>query len=260
MVLKCTGTEAERNFYSTCSSPKYSIAWIDAYLEAWLLSENNRLSMHKSALFTVHLFLWPYTTSRQIFVCAPSVDVWLVSKAVCVSCFTFKVMQLVYSPFTLQACYPTPAAARRQAQVFMASIKKCAFPVTLQLEIYSTFDKHTELKKKGVFNLYRSLDSVGCACSQRIQLLVHVCVRVSLSMYASHCVRMCRSVCLCVRVCMWVCGFFFVCVCARERECVCTPSLPALKHQQQITDGPPALEVFYFPAEARYVKNKHVQH
>lgn len=38
------------------------------------------------------------------------------------------------------------------------------------------------------------------------------------------------------------------------------PSPPALKHQQQITDGPPALEVFYFPAEARYVKNKHVQH
>lgn len=26
--------------------------------------------------------------------------------------------------------------------------KVCAFPVTLQLEIYSAFDKHTELKKK----------------------------------------------------------------------------------------------------------------
>lgn len=185
--------------------------------------------MHKSALFTMHLFLWPYT-SRQIFVCAPSVDVWLVSKAVCVSCFTFKVMQLVYSPFTLQACYPTPAAARRQAQVFMASIKKCAFPVTLQLEIYSTFDKHTELKKKekkkGVFNLYRSLDSVGCVCSQRIQLLVHVCVRVSLSMYASHCVRMCRSVCLCVRVCMRVC-VFCVCACVCTRESVCVHTEPA---------------------------------
>lgn len=41
--------------------------------------------------------------------------------------------------------------------------------------------------------------------------------------------------------------------------CMCAGP-PAPTHQQQITDGPPALEVFYFPAEARYVKNKHVQH
>lgn len=57
---------------------------------------------------------------------------------------------------------------------------------------------------------------------------------------------------------------FRVCVCvfwlrrARTRARPARP--PALKHQQQITDGPAALEVFYFPAEARYVKNKHVQH
>lgn len=72
-------------------------------------------------------------------------------------------------------------------------------------------------------------------------------------MYASRFVRMCRSVCPCVFVCLRA---FFVCV----RVSVCILSPPALKHQQQITDGPPALEVFYFPAEARYVKNKHVQH
>lgn len=72
MVLKCT--EAERNFCSRYSHPKYSVALIEGYLEAGLLSEHNRLSMHKRVLFTKHLLLWPYT-SRQSSVCAPSVDV-----------------------------------------------------------------------------------------------------------------------------------------------------------------------------------------
>ncbi len=132
----------------------------------------------------------------------------------------------------------------------------CALPVTLQPEIYSTFDKHTELKK-GVFNLYRSLEPVCCACSPRILLLVHVCARTCLAVYVR--LPLCENVSICLPACVCVCApVCILCVC--ERVCVCTPSPPALKHQQQITDGPPALEVFYFPAEARYVKNKHVQH
>lgn len=91
------------------------------------------------------------------------------------------------------------------------------------------------------------------AVSTRVRTCLAVYVRLPLCENVS----ICLPVCACLYVSVW---FFFVCVCARERECVCTPSLPALKHQQQITDGPPALEVFYFPAEARYVKNKHVQH
>lgn len=108
--------------------------------------------------------------------------------------------------------------------------------------------------------MYRSLEPVCCACSQRILLLVHVCARTCLAVYVR--LTLCENVsiclparvCVCLRACVPVC--VFLCV----RASVCTPSPPALKHQQQITDGPPALEVFYFPAEARYVKNKHVQH
>lgn len=89
-----------------------------------------------------------------------------------------------------------------------------------------------------------------------------MCVRMCLAVYVR--LPLCEnvSICLpaCVRLCVCVCfcerGRVYVCV----RVCLRTLSPPALKHQQQITDGPPALEVFYFPAEARYVKNKHVQH
>lgn len=89
-----------------------------------------------------------------------------------------------------------------------------------------------------MFNLYRSLDAVECASSRRILLLIHVCLAVYVHLPRWENVSICPPACV----------------------CVCALSLPALKHQQQITDGPPALEVFYFPAEARYVKNKHVQH
>lgn len=102
--------------------------------------------------------------------------------------------------------------------------------------------------------MYRSLEPVCCACSQRILLLAHVCARMCLAVYVR--LPLCEnvSICLPARLCVRLCVF----LCARAS--VCTRSPPALKHQQQITDGPPALEVFYFPAEARYVKNKHVQH
>jgi len=79
-----------------------------------------------------------------------------------------------------------------------------------------------------------------------VSTCVCVCVRMCLAVYVR--LLLCEDLSISLPVC--VC----VCVCVRAR------SPPALKHQQQITDGPPALEVFYFPAEARYVINEHVQH
>lgn len=130
-------------------------------------------------------------------------------------------MQLVYSPFTPPTYYPAPAAARRQAQVFMASIKSVCIPCHPAAEDLQHIWQ-THWIKKGVFNLYKSLEPVCCACSRRILLLVHVCACVSLSMYASCCVRMRRSVCvyacvcICVPVCISLCMCVSVCVCASE--------------------------------------------
>lgn len=55
-------------------------------------------------------------------------------------------VHLVYPPplFTLPAYYPAPAAEKRQARVFMASIKIVCIPSHLHPVIYSAFDKHTE--------------------------------------------------------------------------------------------------------------------
>lgn len=117
-------------------------------------------------------------------------------------------------PFTLPAYYPAPAAEKRQARVFMASIKIVCIPSHLHPVIYSAFDKHTEWKKKGgrkgVFNLYRSLERVCCACSRRILLLVRVCAHVSYRLRTTHLpLRENMSICLpaFLRVYLYACVY-----------------------------------------------------
>lgn len=173
-----------------------------------------------------------------------ALDINVMQRAVsCVSCFVF--IQPVYSPFhttnTLSSicCQETEPGIYGEHKNWVHSPS----PIVQDLQhIWQIF-----WIKKGMFSLYKSLDPVFCASSQRI-------VHASRCVSTPPCwVEMCRSVCswCYICVCTPVCIFGRVCV---------HWNLPALKHQQQITDGPPALEVFYFPEEARYVKNKHVQH
>lgn len=107
---------------------------IKTYKEAGPLCEKNkRISPAREPclLYLLHLILWPQlqTNLRENTVrCA------VMGKAVCVFhvlfFFYFKVMQLVYSPVTSPAYYLAPAATRRQARVFMASIKKRVHPLS----------------------------------------------------------------------------------------------------------------------------------
>ncbi len=213
--------------------------------------------MHKRALFVIHLFLWPYFQTnlsvRRAEMCG-----WCTRLFVClVFCFQGDAASLfpLHTPSILSR---SSCCEETGPGIYGEHKKRARLLSPYSFEIYGALDKHTELKKE-VFNLYRSLEPVCCACSQRVQLLVHVCAHVSCCLCTPPAVWECVDLSACVPampVCVFLCMSVCVCVCV----CLCTPSPPALKHQQQITDGPPALEVFYFPAEARYVKNKHVQH
>lgn len=162
---------------------------------------------------------------------------------VCLVDFAFKVMPLVLFPHHTTSALSRSSCCKETGPGIYGEHKKSVYirchPAAW--DFGGAFDNHTELKKT-LFNLYGSrfchlchlpLDSAVCAC---VRAVIYICL------------PLCETVSICMHVC--------VSACVRAHE----PCLPALKHQQQITDGPPALEVFYFPAEARYVKNKHVQH
>lgn len=126
-----------------------------------------------------------------------------------------------------------------------------AFPVTYSPRFTAYLTNILNIKKKSVqfVSEFRSC----LLCKLPADGTVSTCSCCSMCTYASP-LSGNVSICLLVvlHMCLYACVYFWACVCA--------VNLPALKHQQQITDGPPALEVFYFPEETRYVKNKHVQH
>lgn len=216
LQCKCTGTWFERKF----SFPKYSNAWIQMFWHTqklgYCLKIPNRLCMHKRALFTIppapiHLTI---VSNELKWECTQCRCVVVVEGCLCVSCFVFKVMQLVYSPFTPPAYYPSTAAARRQAQVFMASIKSvCILCHPTAWDLQHIWQTHWI--KKGVFNLYRSLEPVCCANSHWVSLLVHVCAHVSRCLCTPPALWECVDLSACV--CLYACVYFCV-----SNECVHT--------------------------------------
>lgn len=132
--------------------------------------------------------------------------------ASCVSCFVF--IQPVYSPFhttsTLSCsicCQETEPGIYGEHKKWVHSLS----PIAQDLQhIWQTF----WILKKRVFSLYKSLDPLCCASSQRMVPLVHV--------RAARCVRtpprwaeMCRSVCLWCYICVCTPVCIFGRVCAR---------------------------------------------
>ena len=128
-MLKCSGTWAEIRGPRQIQACKIFCLFEEKHTwkPGYRLKITNRLSVRTRALFTIHLFLWPYFQTN-LSVHRAKMCGWCRGLFVCLMfCFQGDAASL-FPPFTARAYYPAPAAARRQARVFMASIKSVCIP------------------------------------------------------------------------------------------------------------------------------------